>query len=146
MIRNHWVEEVKKRLDLQATEPSDVTFERLEALGIINDRGEVTGHLHRWDAFLAIAEVKPRDKQARIQSFRCLMPVFGLPGGALIDISRSSLVDYLKQGKKVITAHRDNRLGIWKEGCDVHLSEDGFVVCGHTATGEDNVGDLPEFR
>lgn len=145
-MKNHWLDQAKKRLQIEATEASDVPFDRLRAEGMINDRGEVTGQLHRWNAFLAITEVKHVAGRRQIETFRCLKPVFGMPGGALIDVSRDSMVDYLKEGKKVITALRDDRLGLWKEGCDVHLSANGFVQCDSTGDGEDNVGDLPEFQ
>jgi hypothetical protein len=95
---------------------------------------------------LAIAEVQRVAGRPQIEAFRRLKPVFGMPGGALIDISRDSMVVYLKEGKTVITALRDDRLDLWKEGCDVHLSANGFVVCDSGGDGEDNVGDLPEFR
>ena len=145
-MKNHWLEQAKKRLQAEAFEASDVPFDRLRAQGMINDRGEVTGKLHRWNAFLAITEVKRVAGRQQFEAFRCLKPVFGMPGGALIDISRDSMVDYLKEGKKVITALRDDRLGLWKEGCDVHLSANGFVLSDSAGDGEDNVGGLPEFQ
>jgi len=145
-MRNHWLEQAKKRLQTEASEASDVPFDRLRAHGMINDRGEVTGQLHRWNAFLAITEVKRVAGRPQIEVFRCLKPAFGMPGGALMDISRNSMVDYLKEGKKVITAIRDDRLGLWKEGCDVRLSANGSILCDSAGDGEDNVGDLPEFQ
>jgi len=145
-MRNYWLDEVKKRLDEESTQKSDVHLDRLREQGIINERGEVTGQLRRWDAFLAITDVKHAAGRRQIEAFRCLKPVFGMPGGALIDISRDSMVNYLKQGKKVITAIRDDRLGLWKEGCNVHLSANGFVLCDSAGDDEDNVGRLPEFQ
>ena len=56
------------------------------------------------------------------------------------------MVASLKAGKKVITARRDERLGIWREGCSVHLSANGFVLCESVDDGQDNVGSLPEFQ
>ena len=90
------------------------------------------------------SETRRRRKQ--IDVFRCLKPVFGLPGSATVDISRESMVTYLKEGKKIITAHRDDRLGVWREGCAVHLSVDGWVLCESVNGDEDNVGGLPEFQ
>ena len=141
-MNNHWFEEVKKRLE---TEPGGVGFERLREQGLINDRGEVTGHLRRWDAFLAITEVK-HENGAEIAVFRCLKPVFGMPGGATIDVSRDHMVAYLKEGKKVITARLDDRLSMWKEGCDVLLSANGFVRCDSENDLKDDVGSLPELK
>ncbi len=145
-MKNSWLDEVKKRLQVESSKPSDVQLERLQEQGIINDRGEVTGQLRRWNAFLAITEVKRVAGAREIAVFRCLKPVFGMPGGATIDVPRDSMVAYLKEGKKVITALRDDRLEMWKEGCDVHLSAKGFVQCDFNEDAEDDVGSLPEFH
>ncbi len=145
-MKNYWLDEAKKRLEAESTQTSDVHFERLREQGIINDRGEVTGQLRRWNAFLAITEVKRVAGTREIAVFRCLKPVFGMPGGTTIDVCRDSMVAYLKEGKKVITAIRDERLDMWKEGCNVHLSAKGFVRSDSADDVEDNVGNLPEFQ
>jgi hypothetical protein len=145
-MNNDWLERAKKRLQADANQPGDVLLERLQVQGVIDEHGEVTGKLHRWDAFLAITEVKHSPNRLQITVFRCLKPVFGLPGSTTIDISRESLVTYLKEGKKVITARWDQRLGIWREGCPVHLSANGFVLCEAIDDVQDNVGSLPEFQ
>jgi hypothetical protein len=144
-MRNHWLDAAKKRLQSEANVPGAV-FDRLRLQGMINEKGEVTGKLHRWDAFLAITEVKRITGAAQIGVFRCLKPVFGLPGSATIDVSRDSMVNYLKEGKQIITARRDDRLGVWREGCAVHLSHNGWVLCESVKDVGDNVGDLPEFQ
>jgi hypothetical protein len=144
-MKNHWLEVAKKRQQREANQPGAV-FERLQLQGMIDERGEVTGKFHQWDAFLAITEVNRVAGSKQICFFRCLKPVFGLPGSATIDVSRNSMVSYLKEGKKIITAHRDDRLGVWREGCAVHLSDNGWVVCVSVNDVEDNVGDLPEFQ
>jgi len=113
---------------------------------MINERGDVTGKLHQWDAFLAVTKVKRISERKQIVVFRCLKPVFGLPGSATIDISRDSMVAYLKEGKKVITARWDGRLGVWREGCAVQLSDNGWILCESVSDFEDNVGILPEFQ
>jgi len=145
-MKNYWLDEAKKRLRAESSKSSEVQLERLQEQGIINDRGEVTGQLRRWNAFLAITAVKRVAGAREIAFFRCLKPVFGMPGGATIDVSRDSMVAYLKEGKKVITALRDNRLEMWKEGCDVHLSAKGFVQSDSADDVEDDVGSLPEFQ
>src|SRR5438876_12047505 len=111
-MKNHWLDEVKRRLAEESGQPTDVRFDRLRELGIIDDRGEVTGHLRRWDAFLAITEVKHANGAEKIAVFRCLKPVFGMPGAATIDVSRDIMREYLTQGKKVITARWDDRLAM----------------------------------
>jgi len=145
-MKNHWLDEAKKRLRAESSKSSEVQLERLQEQGIINDRGEVTGQLRRWNAFLAITAVKRVAGTREIAVFRCLKPVFGMPGGTTIDVSRDSMVAYLKEGKKVITALRDDRLEMWKEGCDVHLSAKGFVQSDFADNVEDDVGSLPEFQ
>jgi hypothetical protein len=145
-MANHWLDRAKKLLEAEANQPSGPLFERLQLQGIINERGEVTGKLHRWDAFLAITAVNRAIDNRRIGVFRCLKPVFGLPGHATIDISRDAMVTYLKEGKKVITARWDDRLSMWREGCAVLLSANGFLLCESAADNEDNVGGVPEFQ
>jgi hypothetical protein len=94
-MKNHWLDEVKRRLAEESAEPSDLHLDRLRELGIINECGEVTGHLHRWDAFLAITAVKHANGAEKIADFRCFKPVFGIPDGELIDVSRESMLEYL---------------------------------------------------
>jgi len=147
-MKNHWLDRAKKRLQREVKQPGAV-FERLQLQGMIDERGEVTGKVHQWDAFLAITEVKLADSRTQVDVFRCLKPVFGLPGSTTIDIPRDRIVAYLKEGKKIITALRDDRLGVWREGCAVHLSPNGFVVCESVSRVEDkqdNVDVLPEFQ
>jgi len=145
-MKNYWLDEVKKRLQAESSKSSEVQLQRLQEQGIINDRGEVTGQLRRWNAFLAVTAVRRDAGTRKIAVFRCLKPVFGMPGGATIDVSRDSMVAYLKEGKKVITALRDDRLEMWKQGCDVRLSAKGFVQSDSTDDVEDDVGSLPEFQ
>ena len=57
-MKNYWLDEAKKRLRAESSKSSEVQLERLQEQGIINDRGEVTGQLRRWNAFLAITAVK----------------------------------------------------------------------------------------
>ena len=144
-MNNRWLDEVKNALEVESHRDSGARFDRLKELGIIDEHGDVTGHIHRWNAFLAITEVKHAAGTGKIASFRCLKPVFGMPGAATIDISRDSMVDYLSQGKTVITAKRDERLDMWKEGCGVHLSAKGFVRADTSDDPEDNVGNVAEF-
>ena len=68
-----------------------------------------------------------------------------MPGDATIDISRESMVTYLNDGRKIITACRDDRLDMWKEGHNIHLSASGNILCDCADDIEDNVGSLPEL-
>ena len=146
-MNNQWFDEVKNRLLEESYQPSDVRLQRLREQEIINDRGEVTGHVRRGRAFLAITEVKRTNGAEKIAVFRCLKPVFGMPGGATIDVSRDSILEYLRQGQNIITATWDDRLAMWKEGVEVRVSPNGFVRKTDLPDDmEDNVGDLPEFK
>ena len=142
-----WLDQVKKRLQAEVNQPG-VVFDRLVARGLINAQGEPTGKLHRWDAYLAITEVKRISQSRQIETFRCLKPVFGLPGREMQDIPREVIKGCLKEGKKIVTARWDKRLSMWLEGCAIRLSDEGWIVC-QTASeeaAEDNVGELPEFQ
>lgn len=145
-MKNHWLDQLKERLNEESAQPNGLQFERLRESGIIDEHGEVTGQLRQWNAFIAITEIKRVGGSKQIAFFRCLKPVFGMPGGATLDISRDSMVDYLKEGKKIITAKRDDNLGIWKQGCDVRLTTNGFIRCDSVDVAEDDVGPLPEFQ
>ena len=147
-MNNDWLDldEVRRRLEKEAAQPTGILFDRLREQGLINDGGEVTGQIRRWDAFLVITEIKHRTGTNEISLFRCLKPVFGMPGTVKIDVSRPSMVDYLKQGKKIVTAIWDKRLEMWKEGGTVYLSEKGFVRTDSSDDPEDNVGSLLEFE
>ena len=146
-MQNHWLEQAQERLRKQfAAPPSEVPFERLRAMGLIDDEGRVTGHVHRWDADLAVIEAsKPDRRSKRIATFRCFKPVFGIPGGATIDVARDSFVDYLMQGKKIITAHWDERLKMWREGSTLRLTSKGGIRIDQAEQPEDDVGPLAEF-
>lgn len=144
-MNNHWLDVAKKRLESESNEARNVRVERLQEQGLIDHRGEVTGQLRRWNAFLAITAVRRAPGRPQIQTFRCLKPVFGMPGGATIDVCRESMVGYLRDGKTVITATRDDRLALWKEGCQVHLTAQGSIRCDGADKAEDSVGSLPEF-
>jgi hypothetical protein len=56
------------------------------------------------------------------------------------------MVAYLNEGRRIVTASRDNKLDMWKETGHVHLSADGNILCDCADDIEDNVRSLPEFR
>jgi len=74
-MTRHWLEEAKLKMLAEPPPDPKVLFDRLIAQGIIDQNGEVTGHLHRWDAFLAITEIRYMTDRTQIQLFRCLKPV-----------------------------------------------------------------------
>lgn len=109
--------------------------------GLIDSKG----NLLEWRAFLAVTQVKP-DSSGKIISFRCLKPTLGMPGGTTIDISRDSMVHYLKQGRRVITVVHDKETGAIEEGADVRLTEHGTIRTVGDHETEDNLGELPVFE
>jgi hypothetical protein len=143
-MTDQWLDEAKRLL--AEANGGDVPFQRLQAQGLVNERGEVTGHLHRWDAFLAITEVKPDPTAKKIASFRCLKPFFGMPGRATIDVRRESIVADLAQGKKIITASWDANLKMWREGSRVRLTGKSFIRTDDQEELADDLGSLPEFH
>jgi hypothetical protein len=56
------------------------------------------------------------------------------------------MMKYLQEGKKIVTARWDDRLGLWREGCPIHLSDNGWILCESANAVEDNVGGLPEIQ
>ena len=144
-MNQDWLKEAKDLFKSRTAEDRKISFERLQAIGIIDDKGQVTGHVHRWDADLAVTAVKRSPRAKKISCFRCLKPVFGMPGTATIDVSRDNLEDYLKQNKKIITAHWDERLKMWKEGKPIHLTASGYLRTDANGEAADSLGKLPEI-
>jgi hypothetical protein len=145
-MSNHWLEEAKKRLENRPQEPADVFFDRMRAEGMIDDQGQVTGHLHRWAAHLAIVQADCGGNSPTIRHFKCMKLVFGMPGGPLIDVSRDNLINDIKQGRHVITATWDDRLKIWREGAKVHLSPSGAIRIDEKDEPTDELGRLPAIH
>jgi len=143
-MNKHWLDELKERLANEVVDP-DVMLDRLVLSGIIDDKGQVTGHLIRWDADFAIAEIRLAADTKQIDRFRCLNPVFGMPGTELRVLDRDTMLGYLKAGKKIITAEWDARLSMWRQGPLVQLSANAWIVCDPKDDNGDNVGHLPTF-
>jgi hypothetical protein len=121
--------------------PSREQWQQLIDQGVIDERGKVL----LWDAFLAVIAVKPGSNGTSLEYFRCLKPALGMPGMAEIDVSRESLARYVREEKRVITAHLDDRQKRWKEGKDVHLTSRGHLRTDADEIEEDNLGALPQF-
>lgn len=116
-------------------------FNRLVASGVIDEEGRVP----LWSAFLAVVAVKPGKNGEPIQFFRCLKPTLGMPGVAEVDISRESMLRYVRdEGKRVITAIRDKR-DHWREREQLHVTSKNYLRTDRDEEEEDNLGGLPEF-
>jgi hypothetical protein len=117
-------------------------FNHLVADGVIDEQGKVL----LWSAYLAVIAVKPGANGGTIQHFRCLQPVFGMPGAAEIDVSRDSMLHYVRnEGKRVITALRDPKHDFWREGEELHVTSKGFLRTDNDDVEEDSLGKLPTF-
>ncbi|MFO0968382.1 MAG: hypothetical protein U0793_22735 [Gemmataceae bacterium] len=142
-MNDDWVEKAKENLAAGMSLSSGLKLDRLKAQGIIDERGQPLTDVRRWDAYLAVVEVRHASSEI-IACFRCLKPVFGMPGGATIDIERDSMLRYLREGKKVITATRDSRLNLWREGVELRLNASGFIRSDSSDALMDEVGSVPE--
>lgn len=145
-MTDNWLEQAKRKLDQAKDTPAQIVFDRLKAQGLVDDDGDVTGHLHRWKASRAIVNAHYSADRKHILHFRCLLPIFGMPGSATVDISRKNLIRDLESGKSVITAHWDDRLNIWREGPAVHLNSSGGIRVDDRDLSDDDVGDVAEFH
>ncbi len=121
--------------------PAKEQLQRLIDQGVIDAQGKV----QLWNAFLAVTAVKPGSNGTTFVYFRCLKPVFGMPGMAEIDVSRESLVSYVREKKRVITAYLDERQNRWKEGQEIHLTSQEYLRTDVNEIEEDNLGTLPQF-
>ncbi len=145
-MNQEWLERAKEIIRNQTPEEAEIVYERLQAKGLIDEHGDVTGHLHRWDADLAVTAVQRSPRAKKISCFRCLKPVFGMPGTTTIDLSRDNLADYLKQNKKIITALWDDRLQMWREGKPIHLTAGGYLRTDANGEAADSLGKLPAIE
>jgi hypothetical protein len=146
MNKQELVRESQQALARNRQLPADERLQRLIDEGIIDEQGNVRDKLQFWHAYLAVVAIKPGGNGKRIESFRCLKPAFGLPGAATIDVCRDHLAQYLAEGKRVITAFRDDAQERWKEGQEVHLTRQGYLRTDPDDDEKDNLGSLPEFE
>ena len=142
-MNDDWLKELKEAIENDDMKPED-GFERMVVTGIIDKEGRVTGQLHRWDAYLAIEKVSYDDDARKVAIFHCRKPWAGMRGGEPRDVTREALIEFMKQGKKVITAYWDTRLRIWREGDIVYLNSKGFLRIDKKYLSADNLGTTPE--
>jgi hypothetical protein len=136
------IAQAKEALKKHAELPASERIQRLIDKGVIDEHGRVL----MWDAFLAVIAVKRNGGKPRIENFRCLKPVFGMPGLAEIDVCRENMVDYVgKEKQRVITAKLNEEQRRWKEGQQIHLTPHGYLRVDDQDVEEDNLGELEEF-
>lgn len=126
-----------------AVRPSGDLFLDLQRIGLIDSNGDVVerdfSDANAWNAYLAIVATN-----STATHFRCRKPAFGKPGLAEIDISRDSMLHYLAEGKRIITAVVDDA-GVLREGAAVHCVDGEFLRTDGNEIKSDNLGDLPTF-
>jgi len=123
-----------------AAKPSDVAFLDMQRSGLI----DADGVPQEWDAFLAIIATNATDYR-KATHFRCRKPTLGLPGRAEIDVSRDSMIAYLNEGKRIITAIVDEDSKAIRVGEQVHLTTHEAIRTDRNDIAEDNLGSLPQM-
>jgi len=116
-------------------------FLEMQRSGLINADGE----LQSWNASLAIVASNATHSQIATH-FRCRVPALGRPGGAEVQVRRESIVEDLKAGKRIITAHIDSQSGAIREGETVHLTTQGGLRIDSKASPDDELGPIEKFK
>lgn len=141
MTERELLQTLENAIDAFAAKPSGEAFLDMQRRGLI----DADGKLQEWDAYLAIVATNATDSR-KATHFRCSKPSLGLPGGADIDISRENMIRYLRSGKRIITAIRNEETGALLEGAQVHLTSHNTIRTDANDFDFDNIGELPRFR
>ena len=121
--------------------PADEQLQRLIDAGVIDEQGQVL----LWDFDLGVIAVKPNGDGKTIDYFRCLKPHRNHPGAGEVDVSRETLLSYLTESKRVVTAYLNEEQQRWKENADVRLTADGYLRTDANDAEQDDLGELPTF-
>lgn len=116
------------------------TFEQLRRHSVVHDDGS----LQNWHAKLAIVEVRENDRGVPI-AFWCLIPSGNKPGTAKIEVRRESLVRYLEEGSRVITATFNDETKGYEAGPEVHLVNHSHPRTQGNEIERDNLDSLPRY-
>lgn len=96
------------------------------------------------DANVLISAVKYDRDRKHIEYLRAHLPVGGVPGPAVRDVRRETVVDMIgREGKTVLTVFDDD--GTWVDGAEVIVTAGGFLRTVADDVQEDNLGELPEI-
>lgn len=96
------------------------------------------------DANVIISAVKYDRDRKHIEYLRVHLPVSGIPGSAVRDVRRESVVDMIRRERKtVVTVYDDD--GTWVDGAEVLVTAGGFLRTSADDIQEDNLGELPEI-
>jgi len=145
MKNEDWRKQFDREMEIKSSMKPEDGFDALVAMGIIDEEGRVTGHLHRWDAYLAIEKVTFNADRTKVAVLHCRKPFYGQPGGEPRDVTREALIDFMKKGKKIITTYWDQRLRLWMEGDVVRLTPKGFLRVDRKKEAADYLGNVPEL-
>lgn len=138
MTEKDLYQHLHKAFDAFAAKPSGEVFLDMQRSGLIDADGDV----QNWNALLAIVATNGSNSR-KATHFRCRKPTLGLPGRAEIDIGRHSMIAYLKEGKRIITAIVDEETKALREGAEVHLTSHETIRTDRNDIAEDNLGSLP---
>lgn len=139
MIESEFVQNAREGLEQFNQLSPKERFLRLQRHGLIDAEGKTQA----WDAFLAVVAV--RWDSGRAVQFRCRQPVFSMLGTAEIDVSRESMTEYLKDGRRIISAPVDAATGAITEGEELSLTSHDSIRTDANDTPDDNLGNLPSF-
>lgn len=118
--------------------------ERLQSLidkGVIDEEGNVL----LWNAFLYVVSVKPGDNGSA-PTFHCVKPLVNNPGATEVDLSRDALVEYLKEGKRIVTGYVNEKQNRLKEAEEIRLTPQGYLRTDESEEEQDHLGGLSETR
>ncbi|MEZ6088693.1 MAG: hypothetical protein R3C05_11840 [Pirellulaceae bacterium] len=139
----------RNAIDAFAAQPSNESLRDLQRIGLIDQNGDVLqrdfSDSQAWDAFLAIVATNATDGTAATH-YRCRKPAFGKPGLAEIDVPRESVLRYLNEGKRIVTAVVDPSSGALREGSRVHCVQGRFLRTDAKEIADDNLDELPTFH
>jgi len=122
--------------------PKDEQWKRLRQNGSIHEDGSV----QNWRAKLAVLEVRYDNSGDRAVAFWCLIPSGGTPGTAKLEVSRSSMETYLREGSRIVTATIEPETEFLDVGEEIHLTSHGAIRTDKNDEVDDNLGSLPRYR
>ena len=141
MNKDELVRKSYEALERSAKRPPKERLQSLIDKGVIDEQGNVL----LWNAFLYVIAVKPGDNGSA-PSFHCVKPLVDNPGATEVDVSRDELIQYVREGKRVVTGYLDEKQNRWKEGEVIHLTPNGYLRTDVNEAEEDYFGGLPDFQ
>lgn len=141
MNKDELVKRSYEALERAAKRPAKERLQSLIDKGVIDEQGNVL----LWNAFLYVIAVKP-DYDGNAPSFHCVKPLVDNPGATEVDLSRDELIQYVQEGKRVVTTYLNEKQNRWKEAEVIHLTPQGYLRTDESEEEQDHFGGLPEFQ